>query len=80
MLPLICLESQLLTFSVPVRGHPNRTAPTKAMIVVCPTCATRQDLPQSNLDLNGSLIRCTRMRAQLDREPGVERGGRARLS
>jgi predicted Zn finger-like uncharacterized protein len=30
------------------------------MIVVCPTCATRQDLPQSNLDLDGSLIRCTR--------------------
>jgi predicted Zn finger-like uncharacterized protein len=29
------------------------------MIVVCPTCATRQDLPQSNLDLDGSLIRCT---------------------
>jgi predicted Zn finger-like uncharacterized protein len=60
MLPLICLESQLLTFSVFVRGHPNRTAPTKVMIVVCPTCATRQDLPQSNLDPEGSLIRCRR--------------------
>jgi len=60
MLPLICLESQLLTFSVFVRGHPNRTAPTKVMIVVCPTCATRQDLPQSNFDPDGSLIRCRR--------------------
>jgi predicted Zn finger-like uncharacterized protein len=30
------------------------------MIVVCPTCATRHDLPQSNLDLDGSLIRCAR--------------------
>jgi predicted Zn finger-like uncharacterized protein len=30
------------------------------MIVVCPSCATCHDVPQSNLDPDGSLIRCAR--------------------
>jgi len=28
------------------------------MIVVCPSCATHHDVPQSHLDLDGAMIRC----------------------
>jgi predicted Zn finger-like uncharacterized protein len=40
------------------RGKPNQKIVDCGMIVVCPTCATHHDVPQSHLGVDGAMIRC----------------------
>ena len=49
-------DGALLAISAVRRDFSNRTGPT--MIVSCPSCATRYDLPEQSLGHDGAAIRC----------------------
>ena len=50
------LMAPFLAISAVRRDYSNRTGPT--MIVSCPSCATRYDLPEQSLGHDGATIRC----------------------